>query len=1012
MNNANTTKSMEHHIIIYSLNTRGVTNNTRYIKYLLNDSDILFMSETWCNNKNELVEKLMIDVNEYKIIHMSERENDNENTTYGPGHCPGGIAFIINKRKMAKKEIKYNTIIIDERIILLSLNKQISIIGTYLPSNQQDQESRTEMFEEVEELNILMSEQLSNNKDIIIIGDQNCDIKRKNRHDKIFISMCEKHKLVNRLDDFDQMVDHTYFGIDNKSLIDNVMNNYDSEVVKEAIIIDSDPLRNSSDHHPIKITVDTMKDTITNINENINNKLIPIWDNETKLIFNNFLEKEHSDIQPISLADTIDSNICSSKISTLLTKLHTGMRKSMELISKENLEQTGKKFEISWTDEEDNAKIALKELKNIWKTNKSDEIKIKMKLAKKKLKHIREMNKMYVEEKMTSKLNKNFRKDNKRYWKQMDKLLQQKTNSEIDINTAKTIFEDLFNKQIMDDQNTDYTKLDEFISNNKNKKYNYVINDADLINIMNNLNTNCAVGFTSIPNECFKYGINYNTIKLIKQIIETFVNYDINPRWFNVGLIKIIVKDAKKDTRDPNNLRPITISDTIAIIFEKLMILEINKEHVAVKEQFGFKNNSSCEHAVFTLRELVRNNKRKNMVTILCALDASKAFDKVKRQKLWLNLIGKVQPYVIRALMNYYDQLKLIVNNNNEYSSIFGTSLGVKQGGPASPRLFTIYMEPLTEELNKLGLGIKVGDLIINHLMYADDVLIMADNIADLNRMLQVTSKFGMDFELKFNPSKTQFMICDRFRSKRKFDTPIFNNERLKRVYKIKYLGMHLNPELKTNDHLENKIKDSLYKMNQLKRCGFTSKFTITPLKINQYMTYVRPTLIYGSENQLLSKNEIKELQTTESTIIKKSFGFTPRYVKSSTLNRALNLDRISERLYLSKYKFIMRLNRNELTRKLLNELFKEPKSINDKDSLIGYINNQNKKLDRAVDQMLISMSNKIKNTRREHLKKAKNEEIINLQEALKCDKDDRKTKLAKLLLMPAHWSYNYYHQN
>jgi len=105
----------------------------------------------------------------------------------------------------------------------------------------------------------------------------------------------------------------------------------------------------------------------------------------------------------------------------------------------------------------------------------------------------------------------------------------------------------------------------------------------------------------------------------------------------------------------------------------------------------------------------------------------------------------------------------------------------LKQGGPASPRLFTIYMEPLTEELTNSNIGVRVGKNLINHLKYADDVLLIATNIADLNTLLEITTKFGLKFELKFNPNKTQFIICDRFRSRRRFDSPIFNGQQLER---------------------------------------------------------------------------------------------------------------------------------------------------------------------------------------------------------------------------------------
>lgn len=686
------------------------------------------------------------------------------------------------------------------------------------------------------------------------------------------------------------------------------------------------------------------------------------------------------------------------------------MRESLQKITKENLSAKGMKYEVNWTTEEDLAKTKLKEIKHKWTTDKSDEVRLEMKMAKKRLKSIRDLNKKYVEQNLMSKLNKDFRNENRKYWKQLDKLLKQKKSSDIEINKAKDMFEELFNKEIVNNiHDVDLSRLDQFINDNKNKKFNYKINDIDLINIMSSLNTNCAVGFSGIPNECFKYSLNTNVFKSIKIILETFINYDIKPKLFNIGLVKIIVKDETKNTCDANNIRPITISDTICIIYEKLIIMELNKTQKPKMEQFGFKSSSSCEHAVFTLREIVKYNRRYGKVTILCALDASKAFDKVKRNKLWLCMLDKAEPYVIRSLMNYYDDLKLIVCNNNEYSSIFSTTLGVKQGGPVSPRLFTIYMEPLSDELNKSGIGINIGNLKLNHLMYADDVLIICDNIADLNKLLEITSEYGLKYELKFNPNKTQFMICDRFRSRRKFDSPYFNGQRLERVYKLKYLGMYITPELKPVDHMENKIKEALNRVIKLKRCGYSSKFTSTEVKISQYKTYIRSTLLYGSENQMYNTNELKDLQTTESNMIKKAFGFNGRYIKSTHLNRALKLEDIETRMIQTKHKFLIRLMKNETTNILLQQLLSDRKACTDRESLIGYLNRINRSTSTDTMGLLLSTSNKLKQKRKKYIEQRNDVKTQDIKIALQGKADARKINLAKLILMQEHWAYEHY---
>ena len=73
--------------------------------------------------------------------------------------------------------------------------------------------------------------------------------------------------------------------------------------------------------------------------------------------------------------------------------------------------------------------------------------------------------------------------------------------------------------------------------------------------------------------------------------------------------------------------------------------------------------------------------------------DFSKAFDKVNRVLLWLTLYNKIGHTLTTSLLKYYSISKAYVLLDGEMSSIFNTTIGVKQGGPLSPRLFAIYIE-------------------------------------------------------------------------------------------------------------------------------------------------------------------------------------------------------------------------------------------------------------------------------------------------------------------------------
>ena len=95
------------------------------------------------------------------------------------------------------------------------------------------------------------------------------------------------------------------------------------------------------------------------------------------------------------------------------------------------------------------------------------------------------------------------------------------------------------------------------------------------------------------------------------------------------------------------------------------------------------------------------------------------------------------------SLINYYNDSMALISNNNEYSDIFKTSIGVKQGGPLSPRLFAMYIEDLITEIETSEAGIKIKDMKIDIIMYADDILLVSDSQCKLQVLLDITQKYG-----------------------------------------------------------------------------------------------------------------------------------------------------------------------------------------------------------------------------------------------------------------------------
>ena len=99
-------------------------------------------------------------------------------------------------------------------------------------------------------------------------------------------------------------------------------------------------------------------------------------------------------------------------------------------------------------------------------------------------------------------------------------------------------------------------------------------------------------------------------------------------------------------------------------------------------------------------------------------------------------------------------------------------------------------MDGLSREREECNTGCMVRNQLINHLMYADDLIIMSPYSADLQQLLRVCTKFGLEFDIKFNPEKSVIMIA-RTKEDQKLKFPSFclSEQELHIEPKVKHLG-------------------------------------------------------------------------------------------------------------------------------------------------------------------------------------------------------------------------------
>ena len=101
----------------------------------------------------------------------------------------------------------------------------------------------------------------------------------------------------------------------------------------------------------------------------------------------------------------------------------------------------------------------------------------------------------------------------------------------------------------------------------------------------------------------------------------------------------------------------------------------------------------------------------------------------------------------------------------NRLSDKIDILCGTEQGHPMSPELFKCYIHSLSEILNEENENINVpilNDTRVSHLLWADDLILMALDGQSLQEMIDILLSYCMEWGLTVNLGKTAVMIFNK----------------------------------------------------------------------------------------------------------------------------------------------------------------------------------------------------------------------------------------------------------
>ena len=325
------------------------------------------------------------------------------------------------------------------------------------------------------------------------------------------------------------------------------------------------------------------------------------------------------------------------------------------------------------------------------------------------------------------------------------------------------------------------------------------------------------------------------------------------------GVIVPIYKDG--DQRLPSNYRPITLLSIVGKVYTGVLQARLgnwSEQHgIVVAEQGGFRPGRGCPEQLFTLTELVRLRRLRKQRTFACFLDIRKAYDTVWHAGLRLRLLQSgIHPGpMYAAICSLYSggQSCLRLGGQAGYTDFFPIEAGVRQGCILSPLLYSIFVDALAREVKRRCPGASVdvlGTTRISLLLYADDIVLLADSAEELQAALDVAAGHARAWRFEFNHSK-----CGGLRfncSGRKLPTEplLLGGRRVDWVQCYRYLGVEL---LNSPGHAYAAFRARMLASagraaGHVAAMGMHSGKLTVPWGVRVYRALVQPLLEYAAE--------------------------------------------------------------------------------------------------------------------------------------------------------------------
>ena len=180
------------------------------------------------------------------------------------------------------------------------------------------------------------------------------------------------------------------------------------------------------------------------------------------------------------------------------------------------------------------------------------------------------------------------------------------------------------------------------------------------------------------------------------------------------------------------------------------------------REQAGFRAGYSTIDHLQVVNQLQEKANEYNMPLCFAFVDYEKAFDSIEFEPLFEGLKNQgVDEAYVNILRNLYSEATSVLRLHKD-SEKFKLGRGARQGDNISPKLFTSCLQhAIINKINWENKGVRIDGEHLSHLIFADDIVLIANSTSKLQDMLQDIHDISKPVGLKMHLGKTKIM-CNK----------------------------------------------------------------------------------------------------------------------------------------------------------------------------------------------------------------------------------------------------------